>query len=287
MKEESWSVLMSMPDVSTESQTAPAIAVFCPEPESESSARALASRLNLPWLGVVNPRHHTQYPLLLGVVQGRLSVVPTGKGAPGPVFADFVEGALAYRRLHGGGRGQPVARAVGLKPGIYPKVLDATAGLGRDAFVLAALGCEVVMLERSPIIAALLDDALARAALESEVAPIVARMTLIQADARQWLAQGLEPVADVIYLDPMFPHRDKSSLVKKEMRLFRELVGEDQDSSELLEMALQRARYRVVVKRPRLAPHLDSRTPTLVHEGKSGRFDIYTLKSLELLKGSN
>src|SRR5690606_23122611 len=115
-------------------------------------------------------------------------------GAPGPVFADFVEGALAYRRLHGGGRGQPVARAVGLKPGIYPKVLDATAGLGRDAFVLAALGCEVVMLERSPIIAALLDDALARAALESEVAPIVARMTLIQADARQWLAQGSDLV---------------------------------------------------------------------------------------------
>src|SRR5690606_40499174 len=132
----------------------------------------------------------TQHPLLLGMVQGRRSVGPTGKGAPGPEFADFEEGALAYRRLHGGGRGQPVARAVGLKPGIYPKVLDATAGLGRDAFVLAALGCEVVMLERSPIIAALLEDALRRAMLEPGVAPVASRMQLIPAEARQWLAPG-------------------------------------------------------------------------------------------------
>lgn len=276
-----------MSEVSCESPTVPAIAVSCFEPESETSARALASRLNLPWLGAVDARHHDQHPLLLGFVQGRLSVVPTGKGAPGPVFADFVEGALAYRRLHGGGRGQPVAKAVGLKPGIVPQVLDATAGLGRDAFVLAALGCEVTMLERSPVIAALLEDALMRAAADPEVAPITARMRLIQADARQWLAQGSEPLADVVYLDPMFPHREKSSLVKKEMRLFRDLVGEDLDSSELLTLALARARYRVVVKRPRLAPHLDDRAPSLSHEGKSGRFDIYTLKSMELLKSSS
>src|SRR5688572_20080391 len=99
----------------------------------------------------------------LAHLNGRLSLIPTGKNAPGPIYADFLTGAAAHRRLHGGGRGQPIARAIGLKPGVKPpSVIDATAGLGRDAFVLACLGCEVTLLERSPTVAALLRDALER-----------------------------------------------------------------------------------------------------------------------------
>ncbi len=271
----------------TDSSTSIRLVVACEHASGVDSARSLAERLGLPFVGVANPRFHQDHPLLLSDQDGRLALIPTGKGAPGAVYADFVEGALAHRRLYGGGRGQPVAKAVGLKPGINPRVLDATAGLGRDAFVLASLGCSVTLLERSPIIAALLADALARAGADPEVAPIAGRMQLIQADAIGWLSSQTEPVADVVFLDPMFPHREKSSLVKKEMQVFQSLLGQDLDADQLLDLALERARYRVVVKRPRLAPFLAQRQPTLSQEGKSGRFDIYALRSLDDLKSTS
>ncbi|WP_445775347.1 class I SAM-dependent methyltransferase, partial [Shewanella sp.] len=64
------------------------------------------------------------------------------------INVDFVSGAVAHRRKFGGGRGQSIAKAVGLKQGVTPTVVDGTAGLGRDAFVLASLGCKVIMVER-------------------------------------------------------------------------------------------------------------------------------------------
>jgi 16S rRNA (guanine1516-N2)-methyltransferase len=85
----------------------------------------------------------------------------------------------------------------------------------------------------------------------------------------------------VIYLDPMFPHRDKSALVKKEMRLFRPLVGDDDDAPALLQAALALATHRVVVKRSRKAPVIAGEQPGYVLEGKSSRFDIYPKKSLK------
>lgn len=87
-------------------------------------------------------------------------------------------------------------------------------------------------------------------------------------------------MADVVYLDPMFPHRDKSALVKKEMQLFRPVVGDDPDASALLEAALACARYRVVVKRSRRAPAIEGVAPGLTLEGKSSRYDVYPLKAL-------
>lgn len=80
----------------------------------------------------------------------------------GGIFVDFVGGAMAHRRKFGGGRGEAVAKAVGIKGSYLPDVVDATAGLGRDAFVLASVGCRVRMLERNPVVAALLDDGLTR-----------------------------------------------------------------------------------------------------------------------------
>src|SRR3990167_7522368 len=148
-----------------------------------------------------------------------LQFVELGPQAPGAVRVDFVEGAVAHRRLFGGGTGQMIAKAVGVQPGVRPQVLDATAGLGRDAFVLASLGCAMTLIERQPLIAALLEDGLARARPRAEVAPIAAQMRLLQGNAIELLSAWTDEAPQVIYLDPMFPHRDKSALVKKEMRL--------------------------------------------------------------------
>jgi len=175
-----------------------------------------------------------------------------------------------------------IAKAVGIQSGIRPAILDATAGLGRDAFVLAQLGCDVVLIERHPLIAALLADGLARALSDAEVGPIVQRMHLQKGNAIDLMTAWQGEPPQVIYLDPMFPHRDKSALVKKEMRLFRPLVGDDDDAPQLLAAALDLATHRVVVKRPRKAPGVAGRGPSHVLEGKSSRFDIYAKKALKV-----
>ena len=210
-----------------------------------------------------------------------LQFVELGPQAPGAVRVDFVEGAVAHRRLFGGGTGQMIAKAVGVQPGVRPQVLDATAGLGRDAFVLASLGCSMTLIERQPLIAALLEDGLARARQSAEVAPIAAQMRLLQGNAIELLSAWTDEAPQVIYLDPMFPHRDKSALVKKEMRLFRPLVGDDLDAPALLAAALALASHRVVVKRPRKAPCIEGAKPSYVLEGKSSRYDIYAKKALK------
>lgn len=175
-----------------------------------------------------------------------------------------------------------VAKAVGIKGSIRPSILDATAGLGRDAFVLAALGCQVAMLERQPVIAALLADGLQRAQQAGgEVAEIAARMTLIHADAIDAMGAWAGDAPQVIHLDPMFPHREKSALVKKEMRLFRPLAGDDLDAPALLAAALGLATHRVAVKRSRKAPAIDGRAPSAQLTGQSSRYDIYGLKRLD------
>ncbi len=242
-------------------------------PEYAEAAAAWAARLGLPLDG------EAELALQLGA--DGLQLQELGPDAPGPVRVDFVEGAAAHRRLYGGGSGQMIAKAVGIQSGVRPRVLDATAGLGRDGFVLATLGCEVVLIERQPIIAALLEDGLARAARDPEVAPIVARMQLLTGDAIAILQHWQGEPPQVIHLDPMFPHRDKSALVKKEMRLFRPLVGDDADQAQLLAAALALASHRVVVKRPRKAPAIEGRKASHQLDGKSSRYDIYALKALK------
>lgn len=244
-------------------------------------AEALSQSLAVKNLGVVRPKDIRDVPVLLFLDEHGLGLQLTGKGAPGPVRAEFVSGKMGYRREHGGGAGQLVAKAVGLqKTKATLHVLDATAGLGQDAFVLASLGCRVTLFERNPVIHALLEDGLARAALNVDCAPIIERMTLREGSSIDWLSSASEGVADVIYLDPMFPHRDKSALVKKEMQVFRMIVGDDDDSERLLSAALAAATYRVVVKRPRKAPAIEGPEPATRIEGKSSRYDVYSIKAL-------
>lgn len=193
----------------------------------------------------------------------------------GGIFVDFVGGAMAHRRKFGGGRGEAVAKAVGIKGDYLPDVVDATAGLGRDAFVLASVGCRVRMLERNPVVAALLDDGLARGYADAEIGGwLQERLQLIHASSLTALTD-ITPRPQVVYLDPMFPHKQKSALVKKEMRVFQSLVGPDLDADGLLEPARLLATKRVVVKRPDYAPPLANvATPNAVVT-KGHRFDIY------------
>jgi len=190
-----------------------------------------------------------------------------------PLRVDFAEGAANHRRLYGGGKGQLIAKVVGIQGKRRPSIVDATAGLGQDAFVLATLGCNVTLIERNAIVHALLQDGLQRAALSTEVADIIARMQLAEDNATQVLTDL--PPPDVIYLDPMFPERHKTALVKKAMRFFHDIVGDDDDAATLLLLARRHAKHRVVVKRPLHAPFLADSTPTYQMKGKAMRYDIY------------
>jgi 16S rRNA (guanine1516-N2)-methyltransferase len=158
-----------------------------------------------------------------------------------------------------------------------PYVIDATAGLGSDAFVLATLGCRVLMLERSAIIHALLEDGLERGRDDVAVnRSMDERLTLRRKDAIPFLQTlPVRQRPDVVCLDPMYPDTARSALNRKEMRILREMVGEDEDAPELLAAARRQARRRVVVKRPRLAPPLEGSAPSIQLNGKSTRYDIY------------
>jgi len=266
--------------------------VVCQSPDLSEAAQALAERLGQPLKFDVDLTDLQAPEFVIVFDHHGVSLQQTGRKAPGPIRAEFAEGAVDHRRKFGGGKSQMIAKAVGVKAGVYPNVLDATAGLGKDAFVLATLGCTVQLLERSPVVHALLHDGLDRARSQSpfddpELAGIIARMELLAVDSQNYLEQITdENRPDVIYLDPMFPDRQKSADVKKEMAAFHHVVGKDEDADSLLEKALGKANYRVVVKRPRKAPFIANKTPSYQLEGKSSRYDIYTLKKMPEQLGS-
>ena len=255
------------------------VAVYTAESGETSQRKAdqLAKRFSLPRVESMAPA----YDLLLTVTAERLELRFTQVGGPGPLYIDFVGGLLGHtRRVN---RFGSLFQAVGFRTG-RPTVFDATAGLGRDAFRLAYHGCQVTAVERSTLLFALLRDALDRAALAPDVyARIGNRLCLQHGDARNVLRQlsagqlqnsSPRVAPDVVYLDPMYPPKKKSALVKIEMRILRQLVGDDLDADELFELASAVACQRVVVKRLRhaepLAPH-----PTHSYCDKTTRYDVY------------
>ncbi|VAW75416.1 16S rRNA (guanine(1516)-N(2))-methyltransferase [hydrothermal vent metagenome] len=254
------------------SDTISSTGLLCSHPALESQATRLVQHYELPRL---SRAPESGYFLHL-TNEGLMLHCADDKALDG-VNVDFVGGALGHRLRFGGGRGQPLARAVGIKSGFDPVVWDATAGLGRDAFVLASIGCQVTLCERSPVLAALLDDGLQRATLNTDIGDwIQSRMTLRFGDSAHKLAALPETQApDTVYLDPMYPAGKSSVLVKKEIRAVQQLVGEDTDSLAILDAALTIARRRVVVKRPQRAGPLHDRTPNTSIESKKTRYDIY------------
>lgn len=251
------------------------LSLICEASERQTELTALAERWGLS--------HSDDSQFALVLTAQRLELRKLDEPKLGAIFVDLAGGAVAHRRKFGGGKGQAIAKAVGLNKGATPVVLDGTAGLGRDAFVLASLGCKVQMVERHPVVAALLDDGLARAKVDDEIGGWVSeRMSLIHAsshDALNTLVDDPDFVSpDVVYLDPMYPHpenKKKSALVKKEMRVFQSLVGADLDADDLLTPALALASKRVVVKRPDYAPWLAEQKPSMAIETKKNRFDVY------------
>ena len=196
-----------------------------------------------------------------------------------PLSVDFLSPTLLHRLRHGLRKSQPMARALGLRGSAAPLVFDATAGLGVDAFIMAAYGCRVRAFERSPEVFQLLEDGYQRLRAhegDERLSEIASRLSFEHGNAVEIL-RALPPsdAPDIVYLDPMYPEegRSKSALPKKGMQMFRRLIGEDQDVNELLAAARAAARERVVVKRPLYAAQGDGVAHSF--EGKTARFDMY------------
>ena len=256
------------------------IAVQAASERDEGVAQALSSELQLQLCPTAtHPRDALNFQALVICSSGEISLQQTGRAAPGPIAVEFGNAAMRHRRR--GSHNELLGKAVGLvkKPGLY--VLDATAGLGRDSFILADLGCQVSMCERNGIIARMLECGLGIAATSDDawLREVVQKMTLRPAEARALSDTDLQGI-DVIYLDPMFPERGKRARVKKEMALFHQLLGSQDDADELLLWALDQDVARVVVKRPPRAPELAGRKPSHIIEGKAVRYDVYVLRGL-------
>lgn len=179
------------------------------------------------------------------------------------------------RRKNQIGLKQEIAKAIGIKNDYKPCILDTTAGFGRDSFLLASLGCQITMLERNPVIYSLLQNAIDNGKKNLEIAEILNRMNLINQDSISYLKDLKDNLFDVIYIDPMFPKSKKSRLVKKDMQVFREIVGDDLDSLELLNLALKQKVKRIVVKRMINSEYLNNLKPQFEIKGKTTRFDVY------------
>lgn len=243
------------------------------------------------WVGengfvIVDDLRHpdcAELSVLLRDDQHRLSLFRVENKQKMRVCVDFVGGTQAYRRQQASVKNEMLARALGLKANSDKPlwVIDATAGFGRDSMLLASLGCVVTLLERSRLMCFLLSDGLQRAARHSELLPMLSRMQLLQVDACDYLAalnqlkteNSQHP--DAIYLDPMFPASKNTAQVKKEMRILREVLGEEDGGDLLLRTALASGESRVVVKRPRKAEYLGVCKPNHSIDGQSSRFDVY------------
>lgn len=254
------------------------LAVAFDDDSFSAQAEKLAVRLQLPLvdLSVLHSKTDTWDYLLLYGAEG-LGLQAQGKAPQGAVRVDFSSPRLQYRRRSG--HNEILGRACGVKASFTPSIIDATAGLGVDSFILADLGCNLTLVERSPLVMALLEDGLERASLTDQ-GQVSARMQLQSGDSVDYL-KTLEPGgADVVYLDPMFPERGKSAKAKKEMQAFQQLVAEGDNEDVLLEEARRVAKYRVVVKRPIKAHYLAAKKPGFDLRGKTIRYDVYTKQKL-------
>ncbi len=217
--------------------------------------------------------------LVLLVDGALLSLQLTGKGAPGPIGVDFGAASMRHRRRSGHNELLGKAVGVGKKPSL--QVLDATAGLGRDSFVLADLGCHVLMSERNPLIQQLLATGLEAAQISGDdwLRSVASRLNLRCGDTTA--LADLPVSCDVIYLDPMFPQRDKSAAVKKEMALFHYLLQDGGDDGDaLLHWAQEQDIARIVVKRPPRSDYLAGLKPSHEIRGKAVRYDVYVKRGL-------
>ncbi len=249
--------------------------IVCSTAQRRDQAEQFAVQTGYPLFD----RKQDSYRLQLCFTDDRIKLFDAALGTA--IHVDFLRGALAHRQQYGGGKNQPLARALGLhKRGSQQtplNVLDATAGLARDAWVLATLGCKLTLVEQSPVLFAMIHDGIERALRDGDPEHQVRNFThLVNSDSQlylQHLDAGSRP--DVIYIDPMYPERKKSALVKKYMQMLHKLIGPAQGSQALLYSARQRAKQRVVVKRPASAEPLAGIEADTQLASKKTRYDIY------------
>jgi hypothetical protein len=160
-----------------------------------------------------------------------------------------------------------LARSIGVKSGFRPKILDLTGGLLGDTLLFLSFGCEVITLERHPIISFLL-----KSSLQNAKHPALSRLTFLPMDALNYLNE--KPKVDVIFFDPMFEDVNERALPRKEMRIFREFVGSDKDALEVFRQARIHLPKRLVVKRSRHSVPLVE-GPQITYQGKATRYDVY------------
>ncbi|MBT8126611.1 MAG: class I SAM-dependent methyltransferase [Gammaproteobacteria bacterium] len=251
------------------------VCIVCSDQARTQQAHELARWTGLPVLD----KKSADFALQLCFETDRVMLYDTMLNTS--IHVDFVSGALAHRRQFGGGRDQAIAKAVGLKHGRRPNVLDITAGLCRDAYVLASLGCKLFLVEQSPVVYTLIEDGIRRGQSDTACAEILKNfISWINADAIEYMRSiNSNSRPDVIYIDPMYPDRKKSALVKKDMQILQRLLPKDQYDDELLTTALDCAAERVVVKRPLHAPALGDVQADTSISSKKTRFDVYLVKN--------
>ncbi|MBF0109566.1 MAG: class I SAM-dependent methyltransferase [Magnetococcales bacterium] len=268
-------------------------AIWILDESSRQRAIQWAERLGLPWIDRHTP--DDRHPIF-ALNQGRLELHLGRTGRKGGIHAEFSL-RKARQIIRQEGKNSLLARAIGLRKHPDATILDATAGLGRDGFLLAVHGCTVHLCERSPMVAALLRDGLERGMNDPDTAFIIREhIRLHEGNARSLLVSFSSPAsmtlpatesnisapsppipvrADVVYLDPMFTTTANAPRAKKDIQGLRLILGPDNDARELLQPALDHARRRVVVKRSLKSPPLGDRTPDFSIRGTTIRYDVY------------
>lgn len=249
--------------------------------DSENRAEDISQRLAIPMCHQLRQVELDNLKVLIEVEANQIYLRLPSWASRARLSIDFSAGKLGFRQAKLGSNSELLKKAAGMQAGRQYSLLDATAGMGTDAVMLAALGFQVTALERQPLLAMMLGDALQRARAELDAAEYLNKLDFKNADALDWLSRDGAIDYDVVYLDPMFPERSKSAQVKKPMQLLQALLDEDHsDEASLLKAAMENAVYRVVVKRPARAPFLANLKPSHQIKGSNIRFDIYGLRSM-------
>ena len=254
---------------------APSICIVYTDPARKAQADKIARLTGLPLLN----EQSDEFELQLRFDDNRVSLFDTALNTS--IHVDFAEGTLAHRHRFGGGRGQAIARAVGLKHGNTPDVLDITAGLARDAYILASLGCKITLVEQSAVLYTLIEDGIQRSLANSASAEVLKNfINLVNTESVAYMREiNRDNRPDVVYIDPMYPERKKSALVKKDMQILQRLLGKEKNTDQLLKAALKCASKRVVVKRPIHADTPGKLKPDTSISSKKTRYDVYIVNS--------
>lgn len=228
-----------------------------------ASAKALASLLNVPFSEVID-----ENKTILNLKEDGLYLESNNNSLKGDL-------SKLYRRIKQDNLSKElIVKAAKIKGQKDVLVLDATAGLGEDSFLLAAYGFKVKLYERDRAIAALLKDSLARAS--AEFPEIISRMEVFEDDSILAM-KDLSYKPDVVFLDPMFPQRSKDAAVKKKFQLIHLLEKPCDDEMELLEAAKKTGAKKIIIKRPVKSEYLAGVKPSYSYVGKAIRYDCIVL----------